>query len=1204
MCLPRARSLSTTSISTDTHTATFVLKSTDAAADLPGFAEGTGPGAANIGTFALTPITEGPSDVNLTGTLGWHFTLADNDPVLQSLAEGETITQVYTVTVTDNHGASVNQDVTVTITGTNDAPVITSDAAAASGAVTEDVNLQDVLDVSGTVVGHDVETSGTLGFRDVDLIDTHTASAVFTSSTSSAALPGFVDGTTNIGTFTIDPSVTENNTDTDNTGSLGWHFTLADNDPVLQSLAEGETITQVYTVTVTDNHGASVNQDVTVTITGTNDAPVITSDAAAASGVVTEDVNLQDVLDVSGTVVGHDVETSGTLGFRDVDLIDTHTASAVFTSSTSSAALPGFVDGTTNIGTFTIDPSVTENNTDTDNTGSLGWHFTLDDNNPVLQSLAEGETITQVYTVTVTDNHGASVNQDVTVTITGTNDAPVITSDAAAASGAVTEDVNLQDVLDVSGTVVGHDVETSGTLGFRDVDLIDTHTASAVFTSSTSSAALPGFVDGTTNIGTFTIDPSVTENNTDTDNTGSLGWHFTLDDSNPVLQSLAEGETITQVYTVTVTDNHGASVNQDVTVTITGTNDAPVITAATPSLTTIDEDQTTNDGQTVASIVGSSITERGCGRARGHRHHRRHQRARHLGILHRCRRELGVVRQLFGRVGAASGQHGLGALRARRAGRRQRFVQLRRLGSERWHPRRHGGCHGARRDGIFDRVGHRVPVRLRRQRRATGNRVDRRLQRHRADAADAERYRPARLGCRRQWHQRNGDAVGRRGQHYGRYRRHRYNQPYGRRHRFGVVLRHDRSVQRAARWAGLRQHRLERPSDAPAASTTLTLTIDDGGSTGSGGSHADSVAATINITPVNDAPAGTDETIAVGPNTAYTFAASDFGFSDPLDNPADALQAVEITTLPDSGALTDNGVEVTSGQFISLADIDAGKLVYTSAQSSSGSSFTFQVQDDGGIANGGVDLDQSANTITIDIASFYVSGAGNTVNYTEQATPVAVDNAVTVFDGGNPTLAGSTATISAGFQLGDTLTINGATDGDYTAGPDGGAIHYQYELLTQAMSLSGTATLADYNAALQLIAFSNPSNDDPTAAALPAPHHHLGGERRHGFQHDCDVDDRRHAGERRAGGHGPHGDHQRGHALYVCGLRLRVHRCGLRRRAAGGADCRRAGGRGADARRQCGDGGAGDSRGRYRQSGVHAGRQCQRRGLCQLHLPG
>ena len=92
---------------------------------------------------------------------------------------------------------------------------------------------------------------------------------------------------------------------------------------------------------------------------------------------------------------------SDTITFQDLDLIDTHTASFVFTSSTSSATLPGFADNSSHIGTFAIDAAVTENNGDTINTGSLGWSFTLDDNDPVLQSLAEGETITQVYTVTL-----------------------------------------------------------------------------------------------------------------------------------------------------------------------------------------------------------------------------------------------------------------------------------------------------------------------------------------------------------------------------------------------------------------------------------------------------------------------------------------------------------------------------------------------------------------------------------------------------------------------------------------------------------------------------------------------------------------------------------------------------------------------------------------------------------------------------------
>nr|WP_245269071.1 VCBS domain-containing protein [Bradyrhizobium japonicum] len=513
---------------TDTHTASFVVKSTTSSAHLPGFTDGT----SHVGTFALTAVTESPG-ASSQGSVGWTFTLDNDDPVLQSLAEGQTITQVYTVTVIDNNNAMVTQDVTITITGTNDAPTITSDEDAAKGCVTEDAGLS-------------LSIGGTLAIQDLDLIDTHTAQAVFTSSSVSSPLPGF-GANANIGTFTIDPSVLESNVDTNNGATLGWHFTLDNSNAVLQSLAQGQSITQVYTVTFTDDHGAQVSQDVTVTINGANDAPTIISSAADAAGAVTED---------SATL-----SIGGTLEIQDLDLIDTHTAEAVFKSATSNAQLPGF-DGSTPLGTFTIDGDVAEFNTDTDNGASLGWHFTLDNSNAVLQSLAQGQSITQVYTVTFTDDHGAQVSQDVTVTINGTNDAPTIISSAADAAGAVTED---------SATL-----SIGGTLEIQDLDLIDTHTAEAIFKSATSNAQLPGF-DGSTPLGTFTIDGDVAEFNTDTDNGASLGWHFSLDNSNAVLQSLAQGQTITQVYTVTFTDNHGAQVSQDVTVTITGTNDAPTL---------------------------------------------------------------------------------------------------------------------------------------------------------------------------------------------------------------------------------------------------------------------------------------------------------------------------------------------------------------------------------------------------------------------------------------------------------------------------------------------------------------------------------------------------------------------------------------------------------------------------------------------------
>jgi VCBS repeat-containing protein len=140
------------------------------------------------------------------------------------------------------------QDVTVTITGANDEPTIVAGSTTASGGVTEDTN----VDGSGNI-----STAGIIAFRDLDLIDIHTAS--FTAA-----------GTGNIGTFAL-TSVTEDNTDTTNTTSLGWTFTLNDNDPLLQSLTAGQTITQIYTVTVSDGNGGTVSQDITITITGTDD---------------------------------------------------------------------------------------------------------------------------------------------------------------------------------------------------------------------------------------------------------------------------------------------------------------------------------------------------------------------------------------------------------------------------------------------------------------------------------------------------------------------------------------------------------------------------------------------------------------------------------------------------------------------------------------------------------------------------------------------------------------------------------------------------------------------------------------------------------------------------------------------------------------------------------------------------------------------
>ncbi len=118
----------------------------------------------------------------------------------------------------------------------------------------------------------------------------------------------------------------------------------------------------------------------------------------------------------------------------------------------------------------------------------MGWTFTID--NALAQQLAVGQVITQTYTVSIDDQHGGVITQDVTVIITGTEDAPTIMAGSTTASGGVVED----------GTPTA-----SGTITFKDVDLIDTHLIGHSLTGGSASTALPGFNPATQPLGTLAL---------------------------------------------------------------------------------------------------------------------------------------------------------------------------------------------------------------------------------------------------------------------------------------------------------------------------------------------------------------------------------------------------------------------------------------------------------------------------------------------------------------------------------------------------------------------------------------------------------------------------------------------------------------------------------------------------------------------------
>ncbi|MEJ0040526.1 MAG: tandem-95 repeat protein [Gammaproteobacteria bacterium] len=136
----------------------------------------------------------------------------------------------------------------------------------------------------------------------------------------------------------------------------------------------------------------------------------------------------------------------------------------------------------------------------------------------------------------------------------------------------------------------------------------------------------------------------------------------------------------------------------------------------------------------------------------------------------------------------------------------------------------------------------------------------------------------------------------------------------------------------------------------------------------------------IDVSAVNDAPTGSNSAVTAHEDQPYTFSVSDFPLADATDGAyaggANALGSVKIVSLPASGTLylgeeAITAQDVTGGLFVSASDIAQGLLTFVPAPGANGdalASFQFLVRDDGGTAHGGLDLDPTAHTLTVNVA--------------------------------------------------------------------------------------------------------------------------------------------------------------------------------------------------------------------------------------------
>ncbi|MEZ8111390.1 VCBS domain-containing protein [Vibrio splendidus] len=513
--------------------------------------------------FSNTDIKGSLGTLHLTDAGQWTYDLDNTNPTVQALGKGAATTDTITVTSADG----TTHQVTIAVNGTNDKAIITGTN---TGTVTEDQDLTNQLNVHPNYM----LTQGKLFITDVD--------------TNEATFPmqsGIV-GDHGIGSFTLIPSGI-------------WLFSADSKQAAVQALGVGETLTESTTITSVDG----TQKTILVTINGTNDAPVITP---VATQTVTEDgsktitfhatdIDTTDTLtpSVSATHGSASLNAQGEIVFTPdanyngpasvvLSVTDGHTTTSQtinvdVTPANDAPVINPIVpvstteDGAVVTGQLTstdIDTGDTATFTTTSTQGGFTLNadgsYNLDPTDASFQHLKAGEISTFTIPVTVTDSAGATDTKDLVITVTGTNDTPVI---SGVDTGALKEDVSVNPQ--------SNELTATGKL-----DIVDIDTGEGSFIShGFNKTALQG------HYGKLEISQD-----------GS--WSYSADNSQTAIQSLGEGEQLTD--TIKVTSKDGTT--HDVVVTINGTNDKAVIGGSNTGAVTEESQLQTSGTLTVTDV--------------------------------------------------------------------------------------------------------------------------------------------------------------------------------------------------------------------------------------------------------------------------------------------------------------------------------------------------------------------------------------------------------------------------------------------------------------------------------------------------------------------------------------------------------------------------------------------------------------------------
>ncbi len=286
------------------------------------------------------------------------------------------------------------------------------------------------------------------------------------------------------------------------------------------------------------------------------DHPPVAIDDAGSATEASGFFNSTPGQDPSGNVLTNDTDADSGIG-------DTLSVNAVRTGSIEGAgtSIPLNTPTTTAHGTLTVFSG-----------GS--YFYTVNNSDPAVQALRQiSDTLTESFNYTVSDLFGATDIGVLTIVIHGANDNPVAVDDTAAATeaggtGNLTPGVNPSGNVLTNDTDVDDNGETKTVISFRTGN-IETLGTPGVF--GIPLAGLHGSL-------TLAADGTYT---------------YTVNNSDPQVDSLGVGQSLTDSFNYTMSDQAGATDTAVLTVTINGADDNPVITSPTNPAISVPENTTT-----------------------------------------------------------------------------------------------------------------------------------------------------------------------------------------------------------------------------------------------------------------------------------------------------------------------------------------------------------------------------------------------------------------------------------------------------------------------------------------------------------------------------------------------------------------------------------------------------------------------------------